>query len=147
MSGRALPVRQDRTSSFPSRAVVCAVVFSWLIGQSLFLEQILRGKLPRLQLWVGIVICAALTAFARINVGAHYASDTICGFLLGLVIIRIGMKFEGMWQASSCGLQGMYPKAAEQIIFNFTTLGRVSLGRLFFASAIAFLFTWVSVQG
>lgn len=147
MSGRALPIRQDRTSSFPSRAVVCAVVFSWLIGQSLFLEQILPGKLPRIKLWVGIVISAALTAFARINVGAHYASDTICGFLLGLVIIRVGMKFEGMWQLLGCGALEMYPKAAEHVISNFPTLGRVSFGRLFFATIVSFLLTWISVQG
>lgn len=147
MSGRALPVRQDCTSSFPSRAVVCAVVFSWLIGQSLFREGLLSGQLSSVKLWLGIIAFAALTAFARINVGAHYASDTICGFILGLIIIRLGTKFEGLWETSGCGTDDMYPKSAELVVTNILSLRQLSFVRLFTCMAVSYAMTWVSIQG
>lgn len=107
MVSRALPIRRDKTSSFPSRAVVCAVVFSWLIFTSAKLEGILSNPIPAPQIWLAIFCVAALTAFARINVGAHYPSDTVLGFVLGCVVVRIGSKFEDLWRLT-CDLDASY---------------------------------------
>lgn len=107
MVKRARPIRRDKTSSFPSRAVVCAVVFSWLIAQSLAREEAVSTPVNPIILWLAILIVAALTAFARINVGAHYPSDTIFGFLLGCAILRVGLRVESMW-SSACDAQHTY---------------------------------------
>lgn len=140
MSGRALPIRQDRTSSFPSRAVVCAVVFSWLVGQSLELENVLPYPLPRFQLWVGIIVVSALTAFARINVGAHYASDTLFGFLLGLFVINLGSRHESLWQITG----GCTIHQAVVISKGFTKL---SILKLVMSTIVAYGMTLVSIRG
>jgi len=149
MSGRALPIRQDRTSSFPSRAVVCAVVFSWLIGQSLFAENILQYHLPSSKLWAGIISVAALTAFARINVGAHYASDTIVGFFLGLVVINIGSNIERYWQASGCVLEDAYATNSNLAAGTATvaSINPFPYIRFFFSTLLAYALTLISIQG
>lgn len=107
MVKRARPIRRDKTSSFPSRAVVCAVIFSWLMAQSLAREGAVSTPVNPIILWFAILIVAALTAFARINVGAHYPSDTIFGFLLGCAVLKVGLHVELMW-SSACDPQHTY---------------------------------------
>lgn len=107
---RARAIRTDTTSSFPSRAVVCAVVFGWLAhhvvygfdyqGNSLLL-QLDANSISPILIWLSIVVGSFLSAFARINVGAHYPSDTICGFFLGCFIVKVGVWLESSW-ASRC---------------------------------------------
>lgn len=147
MAGRALSIRQDKTSSFPSRAVVCAVVFSWLIGHSLALEGFLPGPVQPVRLWAGIVVAAAMTSFARINVGAHYASDTICGFILGLIVLRIGNGVEAKWQDLGCAVADAYPAGPAQLIASAGTLTRAPMFRLAAAVGVSYALTLVSIQG
>lgn len=148
MVGRALAIREDKTSSFPSRAVVCATVFSWLIAQALYLEGFLPGQLSPLRLWFGIAIVASLAAFARINVGAHYPSDTLLGFLLGCVVIKIGVYYEQFWQDIGCGAS--YPDpAGSQILLDSSAsaLSHASWQRMAVVTLLAYAMTLVSIQG
>lgn len=147
MTGRALPIRQDRTSSFPSRAVVCAVVFSWLIAQSLFDEQILTYERPSTLVWLGIVFVSAITAFARINVGAHYASDTICGFFLGVAVINMGKWHEQIWQSCGCRVEDVHRVTAEMSAAENQGWSRFSVLRMIFSTLISYGLTLVSIQG
>lgn len=148
MVSRALPVRRDKTSSFPSRAVVCAVVFSWLIAWSAAREGILAAPLPTLPLWVAILCVAALTAFARINVGAHYPSDTVLGFLLGCVVVRIGTRLEDAWRAA-CDPSVAYSTADHVTSISRTALlVQLVLSRGFLVvTVLSYLMTLVSIQG
>lgn len=120
MVQRAKAIRRDKTSSFPSRAVVCAVVFSWLIAWGAASEGLIHNPVNSIALWVGIACVATLTAFARINVGAHYPSDTVLGFVLGCLVIRLGTRLELFWTAVCNNPQAAYMVAAERS----TTLGQ-----------------------
>ncbi|PXF40387.1 hypothetical protein BWQ96_09905 [Gracilariopsis chorda] len=144
MVGRALPIRQDRTSSFPSRAVVCAVVFSWLIAQSLHLEGLLVHPLTRLKLWSCILAVASLTAFARINVGAHYPSDTILGFILGLFVITVGSRLETQLWHRTCPIR--YAQTAPTVHWA-QALAPPARRTIFVMTLLAYTMTLISIQG
>ena len=84
MLGRAIQVKRDLTSSFPSRAVICAVVYSFIFSH-VFLHHV-----PP-EVYLPIVFVFALGAsVSRIFVGAHYASDCLFGFGLGVLICVLG---------------------------------------------------------
>jgi hypothetical protein len=53
-----------------------------------------------------------LAAFSRANVGAHYPSDTLCGFVLGVAILSYSARAEALWQSlGSFALQN-HPRAS-----------------------------------
>jgi membrane-associated phospholipid phosphatase len=95
MQQRAVPLRRDRTSSFPSRGVTCAWVYPVALirafrctkpathmsrTQSFFLSCVFVGSATLLTL---------ATAWARVFLGVHFPTDTIAGFLQGLLIIAL----------------------------------------------------------
>lgn len=96
MTGRAQPFRTDTTSSFPSRAVVCAVVFSWL-AFACFVAENSSLSLSYGTVWGIIFAFSVLSGFARVIVGAHYPSDALCGYLIGLLVLKYGFKLETCW--------------------------------------------------
>lgn len=152
MVHRAIPIRQDKTSSFPSRAVVCAVVFSWLIAASLALEEVISAPLPAYLLWPVIICIAVLTAFARINVGAHYPSDTMLGFLLGCVVVKIGNKLEHFWR-SVCDPGASYYSEPFQYAVSRTpsvfsiVMNLVTARPFLLVTIVSYAMTLVSIQG
>jgi len=97
MLGRARKLRKDSTSSFPSRAVTCGVVYGFILGQMTNLKD---------PAWDIIIPCAvvfgALAAFARIYLGAHYPSDCLVGYLSGIVACAIGIGLL-YGEESACG--------------------------------------------
>lgn len=148
MVSRALPVRRDKTSSFPSRAVVCAVVFSWLIVQSALLDGALSTPPHPVLLWLTILCVAALTAFARINVGAHYPSDTVLGFLLGCAVIHIGTYLESLWPPVCSSTNAYHSNNHISILPPSYYLSRLFTSRPFVAvSILSYLMTLISIQG
>ena len=97
MVQRALRIRKDKTSSFPSRAVTCAVVYGALLAIAMDVRQIAWGAV------VGVAVCGAvLASMARVIVGAHYPSDCVFGLLSGTLITLVG---EGVYSlmAAGCG--------------------------------------------
>ena len=77
-------VRTD-TSSFPSRAVCCAVVYSYAICYSfiyIFGGGIMWSWMPLL-----FVVTILLSSFARIYLGVHYPSDCIFGAIEVILFI------------------------------------------------------------
>lgn len=147
MVGRALPIRQDTTSSFPSRAVVCAVVFTWLSAWSLHIEGMLTQPISAVLLWLCIVLVVFLTSFARINVGAHYPSDTLLGFVLGCFVVNIGKRLE-VWMHATCVPITSYPGQHTLILNTWSHVLKAtpycSLSRITFLS---YAMTLVSIQG
>lgn len=84
MQGRAIQVKRDLTSSFPSRAVICAVVYAFIFSH-VFLHHV-----PP-EVYLPIVFVFALgAAISRTFVGAHFPSDTIVGFAMGVLICVMG---------------------------------------------------------
>ena len=87
MVRRALTVRRDKTSSFPSRAVTCAVVYTFIAGFAL-----LNGY--NIGIVIAITLVSALcTSIARIMLGAHFPSDCVVGLIQGAAATAIGYGF------------------------------------------------------
>lgn len=147
MVGRALPIRQDMTSSFPSRAVVCSVVFSWLFAWSLQLEGLLTTPLPAFVLWLCVLCIGALAAFARINVGAHYPSDTALGFVLGCLVVNLGTRLEAWWR-TTCPLQSL-PATSEQVVLSgwWQVIRWTSYEKLIIFTLASYAMTLLSITG
>lgn len=148
---RAMPIRRDKTSSFPSRAVVCAVVFSWLVLDSLAVEGILSTPLSVSIRWTAIIAVASLAAFARINVGAHYPSDTLFGFVLGCIVLTLGARIEQMWR-TQCGfpdtLSSSSSRRTEVMISSWRQFFSLSTTRPFIGvTLISYAMTLISIQG
>jgi len=103
MVDRAVKCRSDKTSSFPSRAVTCAVVYSFGISWSYYVHYE-KEKTLELEWWMpllGLVLVFA-TSFARVNLGAHYPSDCLAGALQGMLVSGVGFALhEG--EVFTCG--------------------------------------------
>eukprot|EP00186_Timspurckia_oligopyrenoides_P004081 CAMPEP_0182441400 /NCGR_PEP_ID=MMETSP1172-20130603/361_1 /TAXON_ID=708627 /ORGANISM="Timspurckia oligopyrenoides, Strain CCMP3278" /LENGTH=443 /DNA_ID=CAMNT_0024635649 /DNA_START=47 /DNA_END=1378 /DNA_ORIENTATION=+ len=110
MEDRAIGVRKDPTSGFPSRGVTCAVVFPTMI---LFAIETEGFHIP---LWIYVVSVVALvifTSFARINVGAHYPSDALGGMVLGIIVLCLSFHSLSIWNGLGCSSSDKYPVAPE----------------------------------
>jgi len=109
MVHRARTVRKDGTSSFPSRAVTCSVVYTYALC---FAYNHLLNPKHLISWWMPLVLVIAITAssVARILLGVHYPSDCVSGVLQGLFITGIGAA---TWKldvigCSSCAHYGCY---------------------------------------
>lgn len=89
VAGRAQTRRKDKTSSFPSRAVTCAVVYTFAVC---FAVAERSQEAHVVQWWMPLVVFAAflLASFARINLGVHYPSDCVGGLLQGAAVCVMG---------------------------------------------------------
>lgn len=178
MAGRGKGFRKDKTSSFPSRAVVCAVTFAWLAFSSFAVEQsALNGSLPVNWSWFFVVSLGTLASVSRVCVGAHYPSDCLCGFILGVAIVKMGGKLETAWlglgcrslfssiQASGDGIGAVIapvslaapkfyvhvPASTMNSTISIASLpafgGRVLWSRLLLSTCLSYLLVLASVQG
>eukprot|EP00698_Gefionella_okellyi_P000217 TRINITY_DN10188_c0_g1_i1.p1 TRINITY_DN10188_c0_g1~~TRINITY_DN10188_c0_g1_i1.p1 ORF type:complete len:393 (-),score=63.29 TRINITY_DN10188_c0_g1_i1:109-1224(-) len=88
MQNRAYLLRPDMTSSFPSRAVTCAIVYSFLICYCV----VYRRLNPTVEGWmpVFITIMVVLSTYARVQYGCHFPSDCMFAILQGLFICTVG---------------------------------------------------------
>lgn len=89
MVRRAAKVRRDATSSFPSRAVTCAVVYAFAVCyllQEYWLGWGFAWWMPLL--FVGSALLASL---ARVSLGVHYPSDCLLGVVQGGVIVALSL--------------------------------------------------------
>eukprot|EP01117_Protostelium_nocturnum_P004003 TRINITY_DN1527_c0_g1_i12.p1 TRINITY_DN1527_c0_g1~~TRINITY_DN1527_c0_g1_i12.p1 ORF type:complete len:452 (-),score=109.58 TRINITY_DN1527_c0_g1_i12:197-1552(-) len=101
------PKESAKTSSFPSRAVTCATVYSFFacyVYVHMFIANPMTGKDthhnnsveysigPYYILWwmpVLITVCVLLSSWARIILGVHYPSDCLFGFLQGAAVCAV----------------------------------------------------------
>jgi len=93
--GRAKTIAKDQTSSFPSRGVACAVVYGYLLS-------CIPSGSPHFPVMIPLVLALImLSSYARIFVGAHYASDCFFGALEGIISILCGTVINVLF--SLCG--------------------------------------------
>ena len=130
MVQRALKVRKDKTSSFPSRAVTCAVLYGALLAMAVDVRQIGWGAV------VGLAVCGAVfAAMARVIVGAHYPSDCVFGLVSGMLTTLLGEAFHALLAVgcSACANDSCYtsnPSAAltlSHVSVNWLTIVAVVL--------------------
>jgi len=116
MVGRALKMRDKETavtSSFPSRAVTCGVVYSYFICYAYVISS---GPITstdwHFAWWMPIlfIFTVLIASFARVNLGVHYPSDCVAGFLQGLVVCIIGTIF---WSVNTLGCKTCDPHVSD----------------------------------
>jgi len=147
MNGRAKTVRRDRTSSFPSRGVICGIVFPISCLMAYEME---TGRRVSSLLYMGLTsLSVVCTSFARVNVGAHYPSDTIAGVFMGLAVQRMGTLSLGVWDVFGSPItdDGMYALSSEAFIERGDLLKRSSWGALVAAVSLSYIVTLVSMRG
>lgn len=116
MASRALPFRRDKTSSFPSRAVVCGVVFTYLaIAVPRLASPALAASAPA-SAAAAIALSAAAAAVARVAAGAHYPSDCLCGVALGVAIVNLGAGVEVRWLNAGCAVVASAAQSAARTL-------------------------------
>lgn len=116
MASRALPFRRDKTSSFPSRAVVCGVVFAYLATTAPRLASPTLAPFPPAFVAGAIGLSAAFAALARVAAGAHYPSDCLCGVVLGVAIVNLGAGLEVRWLSAGCGVVASAAQSAARAL-------------------------------
>eukprot|EP01132_Coremiostelium_polycephalum_P007866 gene7866-9683_t len=92
MVQRARVVKKDQTSSFPSRAVTCSVVYSFAIVWAVSYYKHRSDDSVVIEWWMPFlfIIMIALSSFARVNLGVHYPSDCVGGVIQGVLVCLIG---------------------------------------------------------
>eukprot|EP00698_Gefionella_okellyi_P001101 TRINITY_DN10987_c0_g1_i1.p1 TRINITY_DN10987_c0_g1~~TRINITY_DN10987_c0_g1_i1.p1 ORF type:complete len:375 (-),score=44.36 TRINITY_DN10987_c0_g1_i1:17-1141(-) len=102
MVGRAEKRRTDATSSFPSRAVACAVCYSYVLCACVAISR----NSAAVSWWMPLLIFVSggLASFARINLGCHYMSDCVVGFVMGIAssAVGTGLYFANIAMCGSC---------------------------------------------
>jgi len=146
VNGRAKKVRTDSTSSFPSRGVICGIVFP--ISAMYAIEQETGNKFSPLLFTVVAIISVICTSFARVNVGAHYPSDTIFGILLGAVVQAVGFWSLGVWDrlGSPSHPKSMYATDPGGFIIVGAIWSRLPLGRLIVSAVVSFAVTIITMR-
>eukprot|EP01127_Copromyxa_protea_P021744 TRINITY_DN7569_c0_g1_i2.p1 TRINITY_DN7569_c0_g1~~TRINITY_DN7569_c0_g1_i2.p1 ORF type:complete len:284 (+),score=30.53 TRINITY_DN7569_c0_g1_i2:91-852(+) len=91
MAYRAEERQRDKTSSFPSRAVACSVVYAYVVN--IFVMFYTESKEISWWMFLLMVVCPILASFSRINLGVHYPSDCLCGAILGLTVCTVANGF------------------------------------------------------
>jgi membrane-associated phospholipid phosphatase len=129
MQNRAIVVKRDKTSSFPSRAVLCAAVYAYSFCHLFWQEP---HTLP-LWFWPPFVLLFSLGAgISRIFVGAHFASDCLAGFVLGLLGCLFGTLVNDVFQdvCGSCYYRECYAQRLDESLAfsDFPQLNMLAMG-------------------
>jgi len=99
--------------------------------------------------WMPLLIITAvvLSSFARINMGVHYPSDCVAGFLQGILVCVIGTL---LWHADalgcdSCFTDRCYSSENSSSLISKDHLSRISWGTIAIGISVSLFFTIVSV--
>mmetsp|Transcript_12873 Transcript_12873/g.11000 ORF Transcript_12873/g.11000 Transcript_12873/m.11000 type:complete len:265 (+) Transcript_12873:67-861(+) len=126
MQGRALKLSHDKTSSFPSRAVVCSVVYAYaavICYDYYYAVEHPEGDKPLGVAGVAtvIILSAFLSSFSRIHLGVHYPSDCVVGFFFGILICIVSeyvFKVGNIFGCPSCYDNQCYPTDPHYLMDN-----------------------------
>jgi len=135
------------TSSFPSRAVTCAVVYSYFVSYAYIITR--NPVVIRIAWWMPVVFILAilLASFARINMGVHYPSDCVAGFIQGILVCIFGTL---LWHANTLGCDSCYngdcySAYTSETVVTPNTLRRFNFISLLIAVTLGLLLTFISV--
>ncbi|KAF2077997.1 hypothetical protein CYY_000721 [Polysphondylium violaceum] len=148
MVKRAKLMKKDKTSSFPSRAVTCSVVYSYAIVWAVLYHGggvengWFRWWFPFL--FIGMI---GASSFARINLGVHYPSDCVGGVIQGVVVCLLGTGFRkaDIVGCRSCWDGGCYAQIESRVL-SLHTLDRLNFIMLCVLLALFIVIPIVSVM-
>eukprot|EP01119_Soliformovum_irregulare_P012729 TRINITY_DN3326_c0_g1_i1.p1 TRINITY_DN3326_c0_g1~~TRINITY_DN3326_c0_g1_i1.p1 ORF type:complete len:398 (-),score=62.20 TRINITY_DN3326_c0_g1_i1:22-1215(-) len=141
------------TSSFPSRAVTCGAVYSFVVGYA-YIYQYQRFSTDSnvtlaIQWWMPLLILllTLLSSFARINMGVHYPSDCLAGFLQAILVCVVGTA---LWHVdtlgcASCFTDACYSPVGSPLEIDGAHLHRINWLSLGIGIAVSILIYIVSV--
>jgi len=150
MGDRAVEIQSTRTSSFPSRAVACSVVYCYIVAWIYKEYKDFNNSYWEWWMIVLLLIFPLLLSFARINLGVHYPSDCIAGIILGLLACALGrLLFFADSRGCSCtdisptvdtvscyigtNNTSVQPISLQHFVLNWTIVSCVIVGQLLFA--------------
>jgi membrane-associated phospholipid phosphatase len=121
MVGRALPSGKLDTSSFPSRAVTCSVVYAFTAIYCYNYQTEIAGNQPgagfgMFSSAILLLLAFLSSSFARIHLGAHYPSDCLGGLTLGLIISLTSwllFQIPNIFGCPSCFADQCYPRGLD----------------------------------
>ncbi|KAL6061596.1 acidPPc domain-containing protein [Balamuthia mandrillaris] len=116
MVGRAQKRKEDKTSSFPSRAVTCSVVYAFLLCQ-VYLRYYDSHTVEWWMFPLGIS-WVIITSYARVNLGVHYPSDCIIGVFQGILICFLG---GAAWSLYLLGCPSCLKEDHNNFYYSFTS--------------------------
>jgi len=93
VAGRAVRLSKDHTSSFPSRAVTCAVLYSVFICFAIrYTTRENASANFAFWFWVWPVVIGSflVTSFARVHLGVHYPSDCLFAVVQAVICMMLG---------------------------------------------------------
>jgi len=135
------------SSSFPSRAVTCATVYSFLVSYA-YIYDVENGILW-ITWWMPILIIVSvlLASFARINMGVHYPSDCIIGLFQGILVCVIGTM---LWHADVVGCDSCFVSKCYSSNGSLNVITRANWERITFVTmgvgvVVSFIIAIVSV--
>eukprot|EP00743_Colponemidia_sp_Colp-15_P004996 GILK01005382.1.p1 GENE.GILK01005382.1~~GILK01005382.1.p1 ORF type:complete len:449 (-),score=40.32 GILK01005382.1:118-1281(-) len=145
MPPRALMCRNDRTSSFPSRAVVCAFVYTFAVVAAVLHVHTFSTILNITIMAASIFVAVLLTSYARVNFGVHFPSDCAAGVILGCVIslVGYGLHAAAVAACSSCLEATCYTdgQVASALTAESFSLGAANWPALVTGTCVSFLLT------
>jgi len=156
MVWRAKKLRQSETattSSFPSRAVTCATVYAFFICYAYVYKVVHKDfgdGSEAFQWWMLVLLLLAvlLSSFARVNMGVHYPSDCVAGFIQGIIVCAIGTA---LWDSSSracssCFTKECYADPLSETAITKDHLMRLNWTVLVISFLVSLLITAISVM-
>ena len=75
----------ESSSSFPSGHAVVSVVFFGILAYLIFIRQ--RSKTEKIVAWIITILLMLIIGFSRIYLNAHWLSDILAGYCLGIFIL------------------------------------------------------------
>ncbi|WP_019240392.1 MULTISPECIES: phosphatase PAP2 family protein [Bacillus] len=76
--------------SFPSGHAMLSIVTYAVVAY--FISKYLQGKRKKVLIWITAIIIIIVTGISRIVLSAHFPSDVLAGYFLGLVCIILAIK-------------------------------------------------------
>ena len=149
MVSRARGFAKDPTTSFPSRAVTCGLVYSATLVFIYLVTKAAAGKAadpddPYLQLWMVAPVLAAtgLAAWARMLLGAHYPSDCIGGVVQGMLVLAVaaGFYYLEVYFCGSCAEKTCYARPSFNVYATAFPTPNFVVGLLFSTLSVALVF-------
>lgn len=86
------PIDLPISYSFPSAHALNSIIVYLTIG--IFLARDAKSSRAKTGIFFAISLIILLIGFSRLALGVHYPTDVICGWILGIALVLLGISFD-----------------------------------------------------